>query len=208
MGGIITTTPQKYEEAPMWIVSDDSGTGTKRRELRLDPSLPPLQDKGHIQLYDILQEPVTQKAIGKFATSKNNEHLLMCWAEIEEFKEEVIERLRQHMMREIYAVYIKPGSSMQIVGLSQDFVDTCTPTVSTNVSSNGSQPTSDSDISFFAEVTSNLHIFRLKLITANFIFVLTFLQLQFVCFLKIYEDIYIDFSSSEEFKGIRKGKLK
>jgi hypothetical protein len=162
MGSIITTTKG---EAPLWIVSDsDSGMRTKHRDLRLDPSLPPLEHKGHIQLYEMLKEPVSQKAIGKFAISKKNEYLLMCWAEIEEFKEEVIEDLRQHMMREIYTAYIKAGSSMQIVGLSQDIVDTCSPTVS--ISSNISQPTPGFDNSVFAEVIRST-LPELRFVTAN-----------------------------------------
>jgi hypothetical protein len=124
MGGIITTSPQE-STAQLWRVSDDSES-LKNKVVRLDPSLPPLEHTDHIQLYEMLKEPVTQRTIGQFAASMKNEYLLMCWAEIEEFKEEQIEKLRHNMMREMYDAYIKPGSSMQIVGLSNDIVEAYT----------------------------------------------------------------------------------
>jgi hypothetical protein len=125
MGGIVTTPGKSKEDVPLWRVSDDS-QNMNHKVVRLDPSLPPLEDKDHIQLYEMLKEPVTQRMIGQFAISKKNEYLLMCWAEIEEFKEEEIEKLRQNMMTEMYDAYIKPGSSMQIVGLSNDIIEAYT----------------------------------------------------------------------------------
>jgi hypothetical protein len=126
MGGIVTKLSQNEKQAdrsPLWYASEDA---QQRKVVRLDPTMPPLEDKDHIQLYNILKEPVTQRAIGKFAVSKKNDYLLMCWAEIEEFKEEEIEELRETMMVEMYDAYIKPGSSMQIMGLSKHVIDTYT----------------------------------------------------------------------------------
>jgi hypothetical protein len=133
MGGIVTVpkSAPNEETAPLWRTCGDESEQQKHKVVHLDPCLPPLEDKDHIRLYEILTEPVTQRAIGAFAVSKKNEYLLMCWAELEEFKEEDIEELRQNMMAEIYDAYIKPGSITQIKGLTEELTNTFTLELST-----------------------------------------------------------------------------
>ena len=80
----------------------------------IDPKLPPLEDPEHIELFDLLKDPVTQKALGSYATHIGRETLLMCWAEIEELKEEYVPELRKTLAAEIYENYAKTGSPLRL----------------------------------------------------------------------------------------------
>jgi hypothetical protein len=128
-GGASGNTPSDMSEewegegkaaGPLWRACGDEGGRHTHKVVQLDPSLPPLEDRSQVELYEMLKEPVTQRAIGAFAVSKKNEYLLMCWAEIEEFKEEAIDTLRQEMVGEIHDAYVRPGSGMQIQGLPEE----------------------------------------------------------------------------------------
>jgi hypothetical protein len=76
----------------------------------LDPSLPPLTDRKHTQLYELLHEPVAQTLLGTHAKSIDKLALLMCWVEIEEFKHENVASLLLGQAVNIYETFIKLGS--------------------------------------------------------------------------------------------------
>jgi hypothetical protein len=76
----------------------------------LDPSLPPLTDRNHIQLYELLNEPVAQTLLGTHAKSIDKLPLLMCWVEIEEFNHENVASLQLIQAVDIYETFIKLGS--------------------------------------------------------------------------------------------------
>jgi hypothetical protein len=76
----------------------------------LDPTLPLLTDPHHIQLYELLHEPVAQTLLGTHAKSIDKLALLMCWVEIEEFKHEnVVSKLLTQAV-DIYENFIRLGS--------------------------------------------------------------------------------------------------
>lgn len=113
MGGSCVSKYTPVEHSEEGSISNWHVIGTAKPRI-IDPKLPPLEDAEHIELFDLLKDPVTQKALGSFATRIGRETLLMCWAEIEELKEEYVPELRTSLAAEIYENYAKTGSPLRL----------------------------------------------------------------------------------------------
>ena len=123
MGGStsILRRKKKYSDNPSYFISEDDNItdnnkawhlidDTSVRPVTLDPTLPPLEDSDHIQLYQLLHEPVAQKILGKQAETFGHEYLLMCWVEVEEFKHENSDTIRLARGVELFDHYINSTS--------------------------------------------------------------------------------------------------
>jgi hypothetical protein len=92
--------------------------------VQLDSSIPALEDPDHIQLYELLHEPLAQTLLGSHAQSNEGDRsaLLMCWAEIEEFKNENVDTMLLIRAVDIFEHFIKSGTKHCLPGLPADEV--------------------------------------------------------------------------------------
>lgn len=141
------------EDNSIWRIVSKSGTRT------IDPMLPLIKDVSHIELFDLLQEPVAQTALGNYANTIERDHVLMCWAEIQQFKGEAAPTLRSLQAVEIYENYVKAGSPMRLREVSEILDDTYRKLLEPQLSRADRQRVqsdgNDGDVfhaSFFAEV--------------------------------------------------------
>jgi hypothetical protein len=72
----------------------------------MDRALPPLSDPEHLQLLHTLREPLGQMTLGQYARTIDKMDLLMCWIDIEEFKQQTLEELRRDCAVLIFKKYI------------------------------------------------------------------------------------------------------
>jgi hypothetical protein len=77
---------------------------------QLAPTLPPLEDPDHLLLFELLQQPSTQALLGEHASAIGQTKLLMCWADIEELKNENVRELALSRSVDIYGLYINRRS--------------------------------------------------------------------------------------------------
>ena len=91
-----------------------------KTDICIDPSLEPLSDKEHRDLYNLLTEISCQRALADFAKPISKVNLLICWTLIEEFKHQEIIAWKRVAAKEIYDKYINPESSEQIIPFQKD----------------------------------------------------------------------------------------
>lgn len=98
---------------------------SKTRPLFVDPALPPLADKEHIELYRLLTDNLSQQELGNFSGHVEKTQLLVCWTEIEEFKSEELLVLRQGKARQLLAKYVDTASELRLERLSEAQAAVC-----------------------------------------------------------------------------------
>lgn len=100
-------------ESSLWRI-------VKRGSRVIDPLLPLLVDTDHINLFDLLKEPIAQKALGAFASRISRDYVLMCWAEIEEYKGGGTWDVQKARAVDIYENYVKIGSQTRLLKISDE----------------------------------------------------------------------------------------
>lgn len=135
-----------------------------------DGTLTTNSEGGHLELRALLDEPISQNMLGRFAKKLNSLDIFMCWVDIQEFKSIPTEDYRRSKALHIYHKYIKSNAVLQIGGLSQDEMDVYKDLIEKSKASK-------------------------ELLTES-----SFNQVQRRCFSEIYQNIYIPFKSTEAFK--------
>ena len=135
-----------------------------------DGTLTTNSESGHLELRALLDEPISQNMLGRFAKKLNSLDIFMCWVDIQEFKSIPTEDYRRSKALHIYHKYIKSNAVLQIGGLSQDEMDVYKDLIEKSKASK-------------------------ELLTES-----SFNQVQRRCFNEIYQNIYIPFKSTEAFK--------
>ena len=123
MGGICARRTQgtafsQVDPEVKWRVEE----GSAGRKVRLDPSMPFIEDEDRITLYGLLCEPVSQRALGHYAKLYNYENLLMCWADIEEFKAAEVREIKCQLVAELCHEYIGDSAPFRLESLSDEMV--------------------------------------------------------------------------------------
>jgi hypothetical protein len=77
---------------------------------QLAPTLPPLEDPDHLLLFELLQQPSTQALLGEYAMAIGQTKLLMCWADIEELKNENVRELALSRSVDIFGLFVNRWS--------------------------------------------------------------------------------------------------
>jgi hypothetical protein len=124
MGAIVSKTkPQNKSyfrpagtDSQPWRLNETSVSMLK--DIKIDPTLPSLTDHDHIQLYQLLHEPVAQTLLSKHAVSVERVGLLLCWVEIEEFKQENVAKLRLVRAKEIIENFVVSGARHPLLSTS------------------------------------------------------------------------------------------
>lgn len=145
-----------FEEAKQKYIDD--GTLTNNSE------------RGHLELRALLDEPISQNMLGRFAKKLNSLDIFMCWVDVQEFKSIPTEDYRRSKALHIYHKYIKPNAVLQVGGLSQDEMDAY-------------------------KIMLDKSKINKELLSES-----SFDQVQRRCFKEIYQNIYISFKSSDAFK--------
>jgi serine/threonine protein kinase len=135
-----------------------------------DGTLTTNSESGHLELRALLDEPISQNMLGRFAKKLNSLDIFMCWVDIQEFKSIPTEDYRRSKALHIYHKYIKSNAVLQIGGLSQDEMDVYKDLIEKSKTSK-------------------------EVLTES-----SFNQVQRRCFSEIYQNIYIPFKSTEAFK--------
>ena len=135
-----------------------------------DGTLTTNSESGHLELRALLDEPISQNMLGRFAKKLNSLDIFMCWVDIQEFKSIPTEDYRRSKALHIYHKYIKSNAVLQIGGLSQDEMDVYKDLIEKSKTNK-------------------------EVLTEG-----SFNQVQRRCFSEIYQNIYIPFKSTEAFK--------
>jgi len=135
-----------------------------------DGTLTANSEEGHLELRALLDEPIAQNMLGRFAKKLNSLDIFMCWIDIQEFKSIPTEDYRRSKALHIYHKYIKPNAVLQVGGLSED------------------------------EMNAYKDLIEKSKTTKELLNEMFFNKVQLRCFKEIYQNIYVPFKSSESFK--------
>lgn len=126
MGGACSAhhgdTPTRAASVVTWKVMPS--IAETRRIYEADESMPKNLDTLQIELRKLLDEPSAQVLLGKFSRDLKLTKYLMCWANIQEFKSIPTDDYRRMKAMNIYQKYIKFDAPQQIPleeGLSADY---------------------------------------------------------------------------------------
>lgn len=137
-----------------------------RDKYEADGTLTKSSDAGHLELRQLLEEPIAQNYIGTYAREVKAQESFMCWVDVQEFKSIPTDDYRRSKGLHIYHKYVKPGAVLQLGGLDESEAET------------------------YREM---LELSRedSKLITKDF-----FDKIQMKCFLEMYQNVYLRFKKS------------
>lgn len=85
-----------------------------RKKFEADGTLSKNSDPGHLELRALLEEPVAQHTLGKYAREKKSLDIFMCWIDIQEYKYIPTEDYRRSKALHIYHKYIKEGAVLDV----------------------------------------------------------------------------------------------
>ena len=94
-------------------------TDEARKKFEIDGTLGKNSDPAHLELRALLDEPVAQRALGKFAKEKKSLDIFMCWIDVQEYKSIPTEDYRRSKALHLYHKYIKEGSVLAVGGVDQ-----------------------------------------------------------------------------------------
>jgi hypothetical protein len=99
-----------------------------------------LEDPFHLQLYDLMHEPLAQTLLGKHAETIGKVGLLMCWVEIEEFKSE--KNYKSCLIRavDIFEHFIAPESELCLKTIPREEVEHYDTLITTHTVAGSSIP--------------------------------------------------------------------
>lgn len=166
-----TTTSSDIVENPstsQWKIMNSSEEA--REKYIVDGTLTANSESGHLELRALLDEPISQNMLGRFAKKLNALDIFMCWVDIQEYKSIPTEDYRRSKALHIYHKYIKLNAVLQVGGLSQNEMDSYKDMIEKSKTNRES----------LTETSFN-HVQRR-------------------CFKEIYQNIYIPFKNTETFK--------
>jgi hypothetical protein len=143
-----------------------------RQKFEADGTLIKNSEPGHLELRAMLDDPIAEKTLGKFAKEKKSLDIFMCWIDCQEYKTIPTEDYRRSKAITIYHKYIKPGAVLQIGGIDSAEEEAVREKIMENKAG-----------------TVNLG--------PDF-----YERLQVKCFVEIYHNIYIPFKSSGMYDGL------
>lgn len=85
-----------------------------RDKFEQDGTLLKNSDSGHLALRQMLDEPLSQNAIGKFASKIQVLDIFMCWVDIQEYKLIPTDSYRRSKALHIYHKYIKDDAALMV----------------------------------------------------------------------------------------------
>lgn len=89
-----------------------------RKKFIADGTLKNTSEFGHLELRTILEDPISQNSLGRYANSIKVLDVFMCWVDIQEYKSIPSESYRRSKALHIYHKYIKPDATLMIPKLS------------------------------------------------------------------------------------------
>jgi hypothetical protein len=174
MGGIISS-PQKGGNSGADETAEDvkwkllpSGEQARIKFTR-DGTLSKNSEPGHLELRAMLDDPISQRQIGRYAKEKKSLDIFMCWIDIQEYKSIPTVDYRRSKALHIFHKYIKSGSVLEIGGID--------PTERDQMKENIQKSLNDS-----------------TLLSGDF-----YDRLQYECFIEIYHNVFIPFKSSPSY---------
>ena len=186
MGGIVTKYPDQAD-IPESFASEGSGneyyeskwreckTSTGARlEYEMDGTLPKDASPDLLELREFLDDTHLLRPLGLFAKSRNNVEVLMCWVDIQEFKSIHEEAIdyRRSTAMHIYHKYVKTSASAEIEGIENDLKQ------------------------HINEMLEDAKDEMTELPTPLFD------PIQLMCFLRIYDDIFVHFKKSTAYTAV------
>jgi hypothetical protein len=181
MGGIVSKVPgppQKPEDEDVteevkWKLLP-SGEQARRKFTR-DGTLSKNSEPGHLELRAMLDDPISQRMLGRFAKEKKALDIFMCWIDIQEYKAIPTVDYRRSKALHIFHKYIKSGSILEIGGID--------PAEKEQLKENIDKSQTDP-----------------SLISSDF-----YDRLQYeCCFLGMYHNIFIPFKASDSYVSLTK----
>jgi serine/threonine protein kinase len=146
-----------------------------RKKFEADGTLSKNSDPGHLELRTMLDDPVAQPAIFKYAKQVvMAQDIFMCWVDIQEFKSIPTESYRRSKALHIYHKYIKPDAIL-VVG--------------------------DIELSERERYKQELQLSKddPSILTLHF-----YDKIQTRCFLGMYHNVYLPFKSTNEYFELTK----
>eukprot|EP00607_Mallomonas_marina_P009580 CAMPEP_0182418880 /NCGR_PEP_ID=MMETSP1167-20130531/3258_1 /TAXON_ID=2988 /ORGANISM="Mallomonas Sp, Strain CCMP3275" /LENGTH=648 /DNA_ID=CAMNT_0024593337 /DNA_START=174 /DNA_END=2120 /DNA_ORIENTATION=- len=90
-----------------------------RDKYEADGTLSKTSDPGHLELRQLLEEPMGQNYIGAYAKELQSQELFMCWVDVQEFKNIPTDSYRRSKGLHIYNKYIRTGAVLQLGYMDQ-----------------------------------------------------------------------------------------
>ncbi len=143
-----------------------------RKKFEKDRTLTKNSEPGHLELRAMLEDPIAEHTLGKFAKEKKCLDIFMCWIDCQEYKSVPTEDYRRSKALHIYHKYIKEGAILQIGG-----IDSYEQMLVQEKLWDNKQGTVALDPDFYE-------------------------KLQVKCFLEIYHNIYIPFKNSDMYEEL------
>lgn len=91
-----------------------------RNKFEQDGTLMKNSDSNHLALRQMLDEPISQNALGKFAAKIQVLEIFMCWVDIQEYKLIPTDSYRRSKALHIYHKYIKEDAALMIGCISPE----------------------------------------------------------------------------------------
>lgn len=92
-------------------------TDEARKKFEADGSLTKNSDPGHLEFRALLEEPLAQKMLGRYAKEKKALDIFMCWVDVQEYRFIPTEDYRRSKALHLYHKYIKDGAVLEIGGV-------------------------------------------------------------------------------------------
>lgn len=113
-----STTNEKSLSAVKWKILPTGDEARKRFEA--DGTLKKVSDPDRLELRMMLDDPIAQRALAKFAKEHVQLDILMCWVDTHEFRAIPTQDYRRSKALHIYHKYIKPDAVLEIGGVGPD----------------------------------------------------------------------------------------
>lgn len=106
------------EEAVKWKIV--RSVSQAQLEYHSDGSLPPNATAQHIEFRELLNHPIAQAEIGKYAKNMGSMEFFMCWIDVVDFKSIPTADFRYSKGLHIFHKYIKKGAVLEIGSISPE----------------------------------------------------------------------------------------
>jgi len=149
-------------------------TEEARKKFEADGSLNKNSDPEHLELRALLDEPIAQRALGKYAKERKALDIFMCWIDVQEYKSIPTEDYRRSKALHLYHKYIKENAVLEVGGIT------------------------DSDKAKYKELIDKSKTNK-DVLTNDF-----FDAIQYKCFTEMYHNIFLPFKGTSEFEVLSK----
>lgn len=177
MGGAISkknTPPPTEETSVKWKFLPS--VEEAKDKFKNDGTLVKSTDPGHLELRQLLEEPLAQREIGNFAKEIHCHEAFMCWVDLQEFKgiPEGAHHFKRSKANHIYHKYIQADAILEFGGLSDD------------------------ERTIYKKLLED-SVETPELLTSDF-----FDKIQMQCFVDIYQNIFKRFKTTEAYTQLKK----